>query len=62
MKHGLQTVTTNKSKTNMGCGASKYQGCVEKYTNSPTQILEVQRLKAGGAQVNNMVRPDFYSN
>jgi len=32
------------------CGISKYQGCIEKKNkDSPTQIIEVQRLKMGGA-------------
>ena len=43
VKSEVQSVTTNKSKTNIGCEAGKHQGCVKKYTNSPSQIMEVQR-------------------
>ena len=60
MKSEVQSVTRNKSKTNMGCEAGKHQGCVKKYTNSTNN--GGGKIKNGGAQVDDMVRPNFYSN
>jgi len=44
----------------MGCEAGKHQGCVKKYTNSTNN--GGGKIKNGGAQVDDMVRPNFYSN
>jgi len=47
VEHGLHTVTTNESKIKMGCDASKYQGCAEKYTTGTTQINGGVKNKKG---------------